>query len=141
MPLRAWRARSAAQPGAPGFRSIGVSREEWRSLAQDLAAAGGRLLAMWASVDALGAPTGRSVFLYEHSGMLVSMALPSTGTPYPGIEDLFPTAARMQRAMADLTGLRSNDPDTRPWLRHAAWPADFHPLIDEPLPPTSTEPP
>jgi Ni,Fe-hydrogenase III large subunit len=35
----------------------------------------------------------------------------------------------MQRAAADLSGLRSTDADTRPWLRHAAWPESFHPLI------------
>jgi Ni,Fe-hydrogenase III large subunit len=51
-------------------------------------------------------------------------------TPYPGLEDLFPAAARMQRAMADLSGIRSTDPDTRPWLRHAAWPDSYRPLID-----------
>jgi Ni,Fe-hydrogenase III large subunit len=38
--------------------------------------------------------------------------------PYPGIEDIFPAANRMQRAIADLSGPRSTDPDTRPWLRH-----------------------
>ncbi len=36
----------------------------------------------------------------------------------------------MQRAVTDLSGLRSTDVDTRPWLRHAAWPETFHPLID-----------
>ena len=51
MPLRAWFARSEAQPGAPGLRALTVSHEEWRQVAQDLAAAGGRLLALWASRD------------------------------------------------------------------------------------------
>ena len=31
------------------------------------------------------------------------------------------------------SGVRSTDPDTRPWLRHAAWPPDYRPLIDPPL--------
>jgi Ni,Fe-hydrogenase III large subunit len=35
----------------------------------------------------------------------------------------------MQRAMADLCGVRSSDPEVRAWLRHNAWPPDFHPLI------------
>ena len=44
----------------------------------------------------------------------------------------------MQRALADLSGLRSTDSDTRPWLRHAAWPRSYRPLIDPPpLPPTA----
>jgi Ni,Fe-hydrogenase III large subunit len=38
----------------------------------------------------------------------------------------------MQRAMADLSGLRSTDPDIRPWLRHTAWPRSYRPLIDPP---------
>ena len=57
MALRAWFARSDAQPGAPGLRALTVSREEWRQVAQDLAAAGGRLVALWASRDERGAPT------------------------------------------------------------------------------------
>jgi Ni,Fe-hydrogenase III large subunit len=40
----------------------------------------------------------------------------------------------MQRAAFDLTGVRSDDPDQRPWLRHAAWRPDDYPLLD-PLPP------
>jgi hypothetical protein len=41
-------------------------------------------------------------------------------TPCLGLEDLFPVAARTQRAMADRSRLRSTDPDTCSWLRHAA---------------------
>ena len=40
----------------------------------------------------------------------------------------------MQRAIADLSGLHSTDADQRPWLRHAAWPAAFHPLSDPAIP-------
>ncbi len=40
----------------------------------------------------------------------------------------------MQRAVFDLCGLRSTDRDTRPWLRHAAWPADAFPLAADPMP-------
>ncbi|MGN6454101.1 MAG: hypothetical protein ACTHL7_13690 [Steroidobacteraceae bacterium] len=49
---------------------------------------------------------------------------------YPGLERHFPCASRMQRAMADLSGVRSSDPDARAWLRHNAWPPDFRPLRD-----------
>ena len=135
MPLRAWLARSALQPGAPGLRALNVSREQWRQVAQDLAAAGGRLVALWASGNDRGTAGVRAFFLSEGNGLLVSLALADhDARPYPGLEDLFPSAARMQRAAADLTGLRSTAEDTRPWLRHAAWPLGFHPLIDPPLP-------
>jgi Ni,Fe-hydrogenase III large subunit/Ni,Fe-hydrogenase III component G len=134
MALRAWFDRSDAQPGAPGLRALTVSGEEWRQVAQDVAAAGGRLVALWASREAGAASTIRGAFLAEHSGLVLSLPVADPQAPYPGLEDLFPAAARMQRALADLSGLRSTDSDTRPWLRHAAWPRSYRPLID-PQPP------
>ena len=130
MALRAWYARSEIQPGAPGLRALTVSCDEWRRVVEDLAAAGSRLVALWASRDDRAAPTIRAVFLAEGGGLVACLRLADADSPYPGIEDLFPAAARMQRAMADLSGLRSTDPDTRPWLRHAAWPLGFRPLVD-----------
>ncbi|MBS0374256.1 MAG: Ni,Fe-hydrogenase III large subunit [Proteobacteria bacterium] len=38
----------------------------------------------------------------------------------------------MQRAAADLSGIHADAPDERPWLRHAAWPADQAPLLSPP---------
>ena len=133
MPLQPWFARSEAHPGAPGLSALSVSHDEWRQVAQDVAAAGGRLLALWASSDQHAAPKIHAVFLAERGGLVLTLPITDTDTPYPGIEDLFPAAARMQRAAADLSGVRSRDPDTRPWLRHAAWPQNYRPLID-PLP-------
>jgi Ni,Fe-hydrogenase III large subunit len=60
--------------------------------------------------------------------LVVQLRLPLGEAGYPSIVDLFPAAARMQRAAADLTGLRADDPDSRPWLRHAAWPSSYVPL-------------
>ncbi len=74
MALRAWFARSDAQPGAPGLRALTVSREEWR--------AGGRRirppqaadsLALWASEDVRAAPIVRAAFLAERSGLVLSL--------------------------------------------------------------------
>jgi Ni,Fe-hydrogenase III large subunit len=42
----------------------------------------------------------------------------------------------MQRAVADLCGLRAANGDPRPWLRHAAWPENFRPLIHADRPPS-----
>jgi len=141
MPLRAWLARSALQPGAPGLRALEVSREEWRQVAHDLAAAGGQLVALWASGNDHGTPCVRAFFLTERHGLLLSFTLTDNRErPYPGLEDLFPSAARMQRAVADLTGLRSTAEDTRPWLRHGAWSPGYRPLIDGAPPPRSAEP-
>jgi Ni,Fe-hydrogenase III large subunit/Ni,Fe-hydrogenase III component G len=138
MPLRTWFARSEVQPGAPGLHALTVECEEWRRATQDLAAAGSRLVSLWASRDGQAAPTVRTVFLVDHRALVLSLRVADADAVYPGIEKLFPAAARMQRAMADLSGLRSTDEDTRPWLRHAAWPSHFRPLVDPPtLLPTS----
>jgi Ni,Fe-hydrogenase III large subunit len=130
MPLRAWLARSNIQPGAPRLRSLTVPAEEWRSLAQDAAAAGCRLVALWTSGNLRDPLALRAAYLTEGQGLVASTTLPSPNDRYAGIEDLFPAASRMQRAIADLSGLRSTDADSRPWLRHGAWSSDFRPLLE-----------
>jgi len=68
---------------------------------------------------------------FIHSGaLLLNVPMTDGAARYPGLEPHFPCASRMQRAMADLSGVRSSDPDARAWLRHNAWPSDFHPLSD-----------
>ena len=141
MPLRTWSALSEPQAGAPGLRALIVSEDQWRRVAQDMAAAGGRLVTLWASGEAEStAPTVHAAFVADPGGLVVTLPIADRHASYPGIEDLFPAAARMQRAMADLSGVHSTDPDTRPWLRHAAWPQTFRPLIDPPPLATTTEP-
>src|SRR5271166_193648 len=130
MAHRAWLNLVDTQSVSPGLRTLTVSDEEWREVAQELAAAGGRLVALWASEDSRSLPIVRAVFLAEKSGLVLNLSVSDPQAPYPGLEDLFPAAARMQRALADLSGLRSTDSDTRPWLRHAAWPQSYRPLID-----------
>jgi Ni,Fe-hydrogenase III large subunit len=130
MPLRTWLERSAGQPGAPGLRALTVQLNEWRVLAQDAAAAGARLVALWASADSRDMPVVRAVYLAEKQGLVASTALESWDASYDGIEGFFSAASRMQRAIADLTGLRSTDPDTRPWLSHGIWPKPVYPLVE-----------
>ncbi len=132
MPLRTWYARSEAQAGAPGLRRLAVSQEEWRQVARDAAAASARLVTLWASDDLRAGAALRAAFLTDGAGLVVTLPLAAADAGYPGIEDLFPVAQRLQRAVADLSGIRSSDPDTRPWLRHAAWPAAYRPLTDPP---------
>jgi Ni,Fe-hydrogenase III large subunit/Ni,Fe-hydrogenase III component G len=134
VPLRSWFTRTRAHDGAPGLRALILSREEWRQIAQDLAAAGGRLIALWASSGHEVDFRVHAVFLVERGGIWVTLPILEPDLPYPGLEREFPAAARMQRAVADLSGLRSSDPDVRPWLQHAAWPLNYRPLIDPPLP-------
>jgi Ni,Fe-hydrogenase III large subunit/Ni,Fe-hydrogenase III component G len=131
---------SKALPGAPGLSARTVSPQQWRETAQDLAAAGARLVTLWASGDAHAAPEIHAAFLAAPGGLVLTLPVADPDKAYPGLEDLFPAAARMQRAMADLSGVRSTDQDVRPWLRHAAWPASYRPLIDSAPPGPAAEP-
>jgi len=131
MTARNWWAESFEQAGAPGMRTLTVSSKEWAQAAQELAAGAARLLAMWAS-RADGTRTVRAAFLTDSGALLLSLALDDSAHPYPGLEPHFPCASRMQRAIADLSGVRCTDSDARAWLRHNAWPPDFHPLIHPP---------
>jgi Ni,Fe-hydrogenase III large subunit len=139
MPLRSWFDRGVTLPGAPQVRGLGVTAEQWREAAAAIAAGGGRMLSLWAQ-GAIGGTQSVVAALMADPGVLL-LELPVGGdqqqagaAPYPGLQDLFPVASRLQRAAADLSGIVSTDPDTRPWLRHAAWPATFHPLRDAQLP-------
>src|SRR6185503_5512739 len=126
MPIRKWLDRTQPLPGAPGARAVDVANHDWRQAALDLAARGAQLQALWTERHAAGAVC--ALYAGEDFLLLVTLALRGGETTYPSLTDLFPAANRMQRAAADLTGLRAQDPDARPWLRHAAWPADFLPL-------------
>ena len=127
--------------GALPVRRLGLTAGEWLQCGTALAAAGGRLLALWAVPGAPGTtPTVVRAAIAIASGLLVleltvaddgcdgRTADPGGTGDYPGLEAIFPCASRMQRAAYDLCGVRSTDPDRRPWLRHTAWPAGWFPL-------------
>jgi len=126
VPLRRWLEQSTSLPGAPGARRLDVTIEGWQACAQDAAAIGARLLALWA--DGVHPVTVYAALVAEPAVLLIALELPSTSATYPGLDELFPAAARMQRAAADLCGVRARDFDQRPWLRHAGWHADYLPL-------------
>jgi Ni,Fe-hydrogenase III large subunit len=125
--------------GAPNTWGLTVARDEWRRAAEDMATHGGRLLSLWASRDGSGDDIVRAAFIAGPRVLVVGLPL-TFDVHYPSIEQWFPSASRMQRAVADLSGLRTTDADTRPWLRHAAWPEGFHPLIHVNTPPAPAVP-
>ena len=129
MASRRWFAQAGAIPGAPGVRGLGVTAESWRQAMRDLAAGSARLLSLWADVDVAGARVVRAAFIAEPGVLVLSLPVGGADSTVPGIEGDFPAASRMQRAMRDLSGVSSTDPDPRPWLRHASWPADVVPLV------------
>lgn len=116
-------------PGAVASWQAEVDDVGWRRLCEQVRDRGGRLLALWAS-DRRPGGSGFAMHaaLVIRSG-LVCLTLPVQNDVYTSIADIFPVANRMQRAVADLMGLKATGQrDTRPWLRHGAWPADRFPL-------------
>src|ERR1700730_6720500 len=149
MALQQWFDRAAQQSesnggnvivGAPKVLGLLVTRQEWRQSVEDVAAGNGRLLALWASRDGNSENIVRAAFIADAGVLLLSLPLTAAEPDYPGIEQWFPAANRMQRAVADLSGVPTTDPDVRPWLRHAAWPESYHPLVDPHTPPSPAIP-
>jgi Ni,Fe-hydrogenase III component G len=115
-----------------------VDADGWRRAFENAADAGGRLGALWGS-DERDREGGFAVHaLLAIHERLIWLKLNLGDASYPDVSGLFPAAARMQRAVADLLGLGAGD-DKRGWLRHGAWSADSFPLrrdllLDEKLP-------
>ncbi|HQR19699.1 MAG TPA: NADH-quinone oxidoreductase subunit C [Burkholderiaceae bacterium] len=104
---------------------------QWSVAAQTFAQAGDRLVALWGS-DRRDIGEGFVVHAaYGLNDALACVRLPLCGDApeYPDISAHFPAALRMQRAVFDLLGLRARGAaDSRPWLRHGAWPQEYFPL-------------
>src|SRR6266851_5797385 len=128
-----------AVAGAPNAWGLTVARDEWSQAAEDMATHGGRLLSLWASRDGNGDDVVRAAYIAAPNVLVLGLPL-TFDTHYPGIEQWFPSARSMQRAVTDLSGWRTTDADTRPWLRHAAWSDGFHPLIHVNTPPAPAVP-
>lgn len=130
MPLQRWWERASTAEGAPSVRRLSVNAEQWSSAIQDLSAAGGRLLALWAGgqQDDASSAIVYAALQLEPGVLVLELQIAHPEAAYPGLEQIYPAASRMQRAMFDLSGVRSTDPDRRPWLRHDAWPERSFPL-------------
>jgi Ni,Fe-hydrogenase III large subunit len=134
MAVNAWFERSRPLAGAPGVHGLEVTREQWQAAAAQFAAAGGRLLALWAGGEGDAERWVRAAFASGLRAIVLELPLSRAEGDFPGLEEIFPAASRMQRAAADLCGVKSTDPDRRPWLRHGAWPQGYFPLRDAKTP-------
>ena len=100
-----------------------VDPAQWLAAARTVAETGGRLISVWGA-DRRAAGGGRvACAAYGVLEGLVWLELPvDDAAMYPDLSAVFPCAARMQRAVADLSGLRAEgQADTRAWLGHGLW--------------------
>ena len=122
---------AVALPGAfPTWRAS-LAPGALRPACERASAQGGRLIALWGCDETdLGRGFRLNVALLVRSGLVcLDVALPCEHPHYPGIDDIFPAAGRMQRATYDLLGLHAQgSADARKWLRHGAWPGGIFPL-------------
>lgn len=129
--------RLATFAQAPATLVAHVDSAAWIGAAAAIEQDAGRLVAMWGAEDRSGTFTVCAAYAVEDGllwlrlplGKASSSSSSSPSYEYPDLSALFPCAARMQRAIYDLTGLRAcGAGDTRAWLNHGNWPADYFPL-------------
>ena len=117
-----------------------VDAEGWQAAATTVSQAGGRLIALWAvAATAARSPTVSAAYALASGLAWLELPLDAGDPSYTDLSALFPAAGRMQRAAADLCGVRAaGAADTRPWLNHGGWPDGYLPLRD--LAPGPAEP-
>jgi Ni,Fe-hydrogenase III large subunit/Ni,Fe-hydrogenase III component G len=122
-----------------------VTAAQWTEAARQVHDAGGRLVALWGADrrDAGDAFSVYAAYATRDGLSVLDLHVPATSPAYPDLSGLFTPAGRMQRAVHDLLGLVADGAeDERPWLRHAAWGPNDHPLRREfdPAEPHAGEP-
>jgi Ni,Fe-hydrogenase III large subunit len=107
--------RHAAAPGR--WPRVAVSPQEWIYAGEQLAAQKWDAIAYWAE------PGMVHLALREHgSGTTGIVSLDASGGSYPALSGGCLAIRRLERAIADLTGLVAEGaPDTRKWLDHGQW--------------------
>lgn len=104
---------------------------EWRQTAEAVRSAGGQLITLWGADDRDRDGRFRvfAVYLRAESLVVIEHPIEDRARPaYPSLAEIFPGAQRMERAIYDLLGISSRQPDHRGWLRHGGWPQDAFPL-------------
>src|SRR6266702_3354151 len=109
-----------------------VDADTWSRTARTAREASGRLISLWGAEEAAGAFVISAAYALEDGIVWLQLPVGNRQHEYPDLSAVFPSATRMQRAIHDLLGLQATGAeDTRPWLNHGNWPADYHPLRKE----------
>jgi len=103
------------------WRRAEVVTDTWSALVERLAEAPWTVLGLWGE--------GRTVHLALHDrdaegrDAFAVVSLPTADGHYPALGRVRPEVLRLERALADLSGLIPDGlPDPRPWLDHGTWP-------------------
>ncbi|MDP1647069.1 MAG: NADH-quinone oxidoreductase subunit C [Rubrivivax sp.] len=108
-----------------------VDRDSWAAAARAVAEQGGRLVSMWGSdrEAAAGGIAACAAYAVPEGLVWLELAIDDPTQGFPDLAPVFPCAGRMQRAMADLSGLQAQGShDQRPWLDHGLWAPGRAPL-------------
>ena len=113
-----------------------VGEWQWTEAARLVREGGGRIVALWGTDhreddedDDGGGYSVYAAYAIRAGLCIVELAVPESKPSYPDLSGLFAPARRMQRALFDLLGVSATGAaDTRPWLRHGAWPEGVFPL-------------
>lgn len=108
-----------------------VDRDAWSAIARTVAEQGGRLVSMWGieRQPPAGGIAACTAFAVLEGLVWLELPLDGACASFPDLAPLFPCAVRLQRAMADLSGMRAEaSHDQRPWLDHGLWSSGRAPL-------------
>ncbi len=106
-----------------------VDRGSWSAAAGTVASQGGRLVAMWGIDRGAGGMAACAALALLEGLVWLELPVDAAAPGFPDLSPAFPCAGRMQRAMADLCGLRAEGArDQRPWLDHGLWATGSGPL-------------
>ena len=112
-------------------RRLRVDRVQWFQTAESFRKSNARFLTLWGADDRDrdGGFRIYAAYLIPNTVMVVEHFIEDSASPSsPGIAGFYPAALRMQRAVADLLGISTDEADTRGWLRHGGWPESLFPL-------------
>jgi Ni,Fe-hydrogenase III large subunit/Ni,Fe-hydrogenase III component G len=121
-------------PGEAPAALAAAGEWQWTEAARLVREGGGRLVALWGADHRDLAEDEDEYSVYAAYAVkdglaIVELLVPDSAPSYPDLSGLFPAAGRMQRALYDLLGIgAAGAADTRPWLRHGAWPEGAFPL-------------
>ncbi|PIX60717.1 MAG: Ni,Fe-hydrogenase III large subunit [Lysobacterales bacterium CG_4_10_14_3_um_filter_64_11] len=116
----------------PIFHGVAANAADWEFAARAVLQAGGRLISLWSVERGEGAqrqPLVCAAYVAAQGLLWLDLPLASRAVHYPDLSGIFACAERMQRAMADLSGVHASEVrDQRPWLDHGLWTGDLPPL-------------